>query len=156
MQQHHETCPSHDAICAALTAIRESVREMRDDVKSVHAGAEAVNRVLERHIERQDALEAALAESLKDLRQGFSEYRQEHETIVEELQRHAELLERVDTNARAVANGGLTAALEKALPAVLGALGVREQARCNMWQAIVVGGIGAAAGIIGTWLSLGK
>ena len=131
----HEPCSSHDAICAVLTAIRESVREMRDDVKSVHAGAEAVNRVLERHIERQDALEAAL---------------------VEELQRHAELLERVDTNARAVTNGGLTAALEKALPAVLGALGVREQARYNMWQAIVVGGIGAAAGVIGTWLSIGK
>ncbi len=126
-----EPCFSHDAICAVLTSIREDVREMRN-------------------------LEAALAESLKDLRQGFGEYRQEHETIVEELQRHAELLERVDTNARAVANGGLTAALEKALPAVLGALGVREQARCNMWQAIVVGGIGAAAGIIGTWLSLGK
>ena len=52
--------------------------------------------------------------------------------------------------------GGLTAALEKALPAVLGALGVREQARYNMWQAIVVGGIGAAAGVIGTWLSIGK
>ena len=51
MQQHHETCPSHDAICAVLTAIRESVREMRDDVKSVHAGAETVNRVLERHSE---------------------------------------------------------------------------------------------------------
>ena len=130
-----EPCSNHDAICAVLTAIRESVREMRDDVKSAHAVAETVNRVLERHIERQDALEAAL---------------------VEELQRHAELLERVDLNARAVANGGLTAALEKALPAVLGALGVREQARCNMWQAIVVGGIGAAAGIIGTWLSLGK
>ena len=135
MQQQNETCPSHDAICAVLAAIRESVREMRDDVKSAHAVAETVNRVLERHIERQDALEAAL---------------------VEELQRHAKLLERVDTNARAVTNGGLTAALEKALPAVLGALGVREQARCNMWQAIVVGGIGAAAGIIGTWLSLGK
>jgi len=154
--QQNETCASHDAICAVLTAIQESVREMRDDVKSVHAGTEAVNRVLERHIERQDALEAAMAESLKDLRQEFREYRQEHETIVEELQRHAELLEQVDTNARAVTNGGLTAALEKALPAVLGALGVREQARCNMWQAIVVGGIGAAAGVIGTWLTLGK
>ena len=23
MQQQHETCPSHDAICAVLTAIRE-------------------------------------------------------------------------------------------------------------------------------------
>ena len=46
-----EPCSSHDAICAALTAIRESVREMRDDVKSVHAGAEAANRVLERHSE---------------------------------------------------------------------------------------------------------
>jgi hypothetical protein len=46
-----EPCSSHDAICAVLTAIRESVREMRDDVKSVHAGAEAVNRVLERHSE---------------------------------------------------------------------------------------------------------
>lgn len=145
----HETCSSHDAICAVLTAIRESVREMRDDVKSVHAGAEAVNRVLERHIERQDALEAALAESIRDLRQGFGEFR-------EELQRHADILERVDSNAKAVTNGGLTSALEKTLPAVLGALGVREQARCNMWQAIVVGGIGAAAGIIGTWLSLGK
>lgn len=152
----HEHCSSHDVICAVLTAIRESVREMRDDVKSIHAGAEAVNRVLERHIERQDALEAVLAESIRDLRQGFSEYREEHNAIVTELERHAELLERVDLNARAVANGGLTAALEKALPAVLGALGVREQARCNMWQAIVVGGIGAAAGIIGTWLSLGK
>ena len=99
-----------------------------------------------RHIERQDALEAALAESIRDLRQGFGEYRQEHETIVEELQRHAELLERVDTNARAVTNGGLTAALEKALPAVLGALGVREQARCNMWQAIVVGALAQRRG----------
>ena len=156
MQRQNETCPSHDAICAVLTSIREDVREMREEVKNVHTGSETVNRTLERHIERQDALEAAMAESLKDLRQGFGEYRQEHETIVEELQRHAELLERVDLNARAVANGGLTAALEKALPAVLGALGVREQARCNMWQAIVVGGIGAAAGIIGTWLSLGK
>ena len=130
-----EHCSSHDAICAVLTSIRESVREMRDEVKNVHSNSESATRTLERHIERQDALEAAL---------------------VEELQRHAELLERVDTNARAVTNGGLTAALEKALPAVLGALGVREQARCNMWQAIVVGGIGAAAGIIGTWLSLGK
>jgi len=145
-----EPCSSHDAICAVLTSIREDVREMRDEVRNAHSNS------LERHIERQDALEAALAESLKDLRQGFGEYRQEHETIVEELQRHAELLERVDTNASAVTNGGLTAALEKALPAVLGALGVREQARCNMWQAIVVGGIGAAAGVIGTWLSLGR
>ena len=144
-----EPCASHNAICAVLTAIREGVREMREEVKDVHNKSESVNKVLERHIERQDALEAALAESIRDLRQGFGEFR-------EELQRHAELLERVDTNARAVTNGGLTAALEKALPAVLGALGVREQARCNMWQAIVVGGIGAAAGIIGTWLSLGK
>ena len=46
-----EPCSNRDAICAVLTAIRESVREMRDDVKSVHAGAEAVNRVLERHSE---------------------------------------------------------------------------------------------------------
>jgi len=138
------------------SAIREGVREMRDEVRNAHSNSESATRTLERHIERQDALEAALAESLKDLRQGFGEYRQEHETIVEELQRHAELLERVDTNASAVTNGGLTAALEKALPAVLGALGVREQARCNMWQAIVVGGIGAAAGVIGTWLSLGR
>ena len=51
MQQQNETCPSHDAICAVLTAIREGVKEMRDDVKYVHAGAEAVNRVLERHSE---------------------------------------------------------------------------------------------------------
>ena len=51
MQQHHETCPSHDAICAVLTAIREGVKEMREDVKSVHAGAETANRVLERHSE---------------------------------------------------------------------------------------------------------
>lgn len=151
-----EPCFSHDAICAILTSIREDVREMRNEVRNAHSNSESATRTLERHIERQDALEAALAESLKDLRQGFGEYRQEHEAIVEELQRHAELLERVDTNARAVTNGGLTAALEKALPAVLGALGVREQARCNMWQAIVVGGIGAAAGVIGTWLSIGK
>ena len=27
MQQHHETCPSHDAICAVLTAIREGFQE---------------------------------------------------------------------------------------------------------------------------------
>ena len=26
----HEPCSSHDAICAVLAAIRESVREMRD------------------------------------------------------------------------------------------------------------------------------
>ena len=151
-----EPCSSYDAICAVLTSIREDAREMRDEVRNVHSISESATRTLERHIERQDALEAAMAESLKDLRQEFREYRQEHETIVEELQRHAKLLERVDTNARAVANGGLTAALEKALPAVLGALGVREQARCNMWQAIVVGVIGAAAGVIGTWLSIGK
>ena len=47
----HEPYSSHDAICAVLTSIRESVREMREDVKSVHAGAETVNRVLERHSE---------------------------------------------------------------------------------------------------------
>ena len=122
---------------------------MREEVKDVHNNSESVNKVLERHIERQDALEAALAESIRDLRQGFGEFR-------EELQRHADILERVDSNAKAVTNGGLTSALEKTLPAVLGALGVREQARCNMWQAIVVGGIGAAAGVIGTWLSIGK
>ena len=142
----HEPCSSHDAICAVLTAVREMVKEVQSDVKSVNSVAATINRTLERHIERQDALEAALAESIRDLRQGFGEYRQEHETIVEELQRHAELLERVDTNARAVTNGGLTAALEKALPAVLGALGVREQARCNMWQAIVVGALAQRRG----------
>jgi len=126
---------------------------MRDEVKNVHSNSESATKALERHIERQDALEAALAESIKDLRQGFGEYRQEHETIVEELQRHAELLERVDTNARAVTNGGLTAALEKALPAVLGALGVREQARCNMWQAIAVALVSAIGGGVVAWVS---
>ena len=148
-----EPCSSHDAICAVLTSIREGVREMRDEVKNVHANSERANRTLERHIERQDALEAALAESLKDLRQGFGEYRQEHETIVEELQRHADILERVDTNARAVTNGGLTRALESALPAVLQAVGVREQARMSMWQNLGVALIGAIGGGILAWVS---
>ena len=107
-----EPCSSHDAICAVLTSIRAGVREMRDEVRNAHSISESATRTLERHIERQDALEAALAQSLNDLREGFGEYRQEHEAIVQELQRHAELLERVDLNARAVTNGGLTAALE--------------------------------------------
>ena len=148
-----EPCSSHDAICAVLTSIREGVREMRDEVKNVHSNSESATKTLERHIERQDALEAALAESIKDLRQGFGEYRQEHETIVEELQRHAELLERVDTNARAVTNGGLTRALESALPAVLQAVGVREQARMSMWQNLGVALIGAIGGGILAWVS---
>ena len=144
-----EPCASHNAICAVLTAIREGVREMREEVKDVHNNSERVNKLLERHIERQDALEAALAESIRDLRQGFGEYR-------EELQRHADILERVDSNAKAVTNGGLTSALEKTLPAVLGALGVREQARYSMWQAIIVGLIGVAGGLAGTWMGFGK
>lgn len=148
-----EPCASHNAICAVLAAIREGVREMREEVKDVHTNSETVNRALERHIERQDALEAALAQSLNTLREGFGEYRQERETIVEELQRHAELLERVDLNARAVTNGGLTSALEKALPAVLGALGVREQARMSMWQAIAVALVSAMGGAAIAWLS---
>lgn len=127
-----EHCSSHDAICAVLTSIRESVREMRDEVKDAHTNSETVNQTLERHIERQDALEAAL---------------------VEELQRHAELLERVDTNARAVTNGGLTRALESALPAVLQAVGVREQARMSMWQNLGVALIGAIGGGILAWVS---
>jgi chromosome segregation ATPase len=149
----HEPCSSHDAICAVLTAIRESVREMRDDVKSVHAGTEAVNRVLERHIERQDALEAVLAESIRDLRQGFSEYREEHNAIVTELERHADVLEQVNINSKAVTNGGLTRALESALPAVLQAVGVREQAKMTMWQNLGVALIGAIGGGILAWVS---
>jgi len=153
MQQHHETCPSHDAICVVLTAIRESVREMREDVKSAHAVAETVNRVLERHIERQDALEAALAESLKDLRQGFSEYREEHNAIVTELERHADVLEQVNINAKSATNGGLTRALEAALPAVMQAMGLREQAKMTMWQNLGVALIGAIGGGILAWVS---
>ncbi len=148
-----EPCSNRDAICAVLTAIRESVREMRDDVKSVHAGAEAVNRVLERHIERQDALEAALAQSLIDLRQGFSEYREEHDAIVTELERHADVLEQVNVNAKACTNGGLTRALESALPAVLQAVGVREQAKMSMWQAIAVALVSAIGGGVVAWVS---
>ena len=127
-----EPCSSHDAICAVLTSIREGVREMRDEVKNVHSNSESATRTLERHIERQDALEAAL---------------------LEELQRHAELLERVDTNARAVTNGGLTRALESALPAVLQAVGVREQARMSMWQAIAVALVSAIGGGVVAWVS---
>ena len=72
---------------------------------------------------------------------------------MEELQRHAELLERVDTNARAVTNGGLTRALESALPAVLQAVGVREQARMSMWQAIAVALVSAIGGGVVAWVS---
>ena len=149
----HEPFSSHDAICAVLIAIREGVREIRDDVKSVHAGAEAVNRVLERHIERQDALEAALAESIRDLRQGFSECREEHNAIVTELERHSDVLEQVNVNAKAVTNGGLTRALEAALPAVMQAMGLREQARMTMWQNLGVALIGAIGGGILAWVS---
>lgn len=148
-----EPCASHNAICAVLTAIREGVREMREEVKDVHSNSESVTRTLERHIERQDALEAALAESLKDLRQGFSEYREEHDAIVTELERHADVLEQVNINAKAVTNGGLTRALESALPAVLQAVGVREQARMSMWQNLGVALIGAIGGGILAWVS---
>ncbi len=153
MQQQNETCASHDAFCAVLTAVREMVKEVQDDVKSVNSGAATVNRTLERHIERQDALEAVLAESIRDLRQSFSEYREEHNAIISELDRHADVLEQVNINAKSATNGGLTRALEAALPAVMQAMGLREQAKMSMWQNLGVALIGAIGGGILAWVS---
>ena len=136
-----------------MTAVREMVKEVQSDVKSVNSEAATINRTLERHIERQDALEAVLAESIRDLRQGFSEYREEHNAIISELDRHADVLEQVNINAKSATNGGLTRALEAALPAVMQAMGVREQARMSMWQNLGVALIGAIGGGILAWVS---
>jgi len=137
----HEPCKMHDSVLTITKTLRESCRQLQQ-------AQQALDGQIKEAVERQESMEGTLAQSILDLRQGMDDVRAN-------MTQYAEALQRVESATRSVTNGGLTAALETTLPAVLSALGAKEAARCSMWRDIVVAMLGAAGALITSWMTKG-